>query len=76
MTASTILLEVENLHAVSSRLDALADQHPVVSEGLLAIGWAVALVVTCASVFRHDRAVRFAGLSDKVRGAVEGNHRG
>ena len=40
------------------------------------VGWAVALVVTCASVFRHDRAVRFAGLSDKVRGAVEGHHRG
>jgi len=40
------------------------------------VGWAVALVVTCASVFRHDRAVRFAGLSDKVRGAIEGNHRG
>ena len=38
------------------------------------VGWAVALVVTCASVFRHDGAVRFAGLSDKVRGA--GHHRG
>ena len=36
------------------------------------LGWAVALVVTCASVFRHDAAVRFAGLSDKVRG----NHHG
>jgi len=31
------------------------------------LGWAVALVVTCASVFRHDGAVPFAGLSDKVR---------
>ena len=36
------------------------------------VGWAVALLVTCASVFRYDGAVRFAGLSDKVRG----NHRG
>jgi hypothetical protein len=26
------------------------------------IGWAVALVVACASVFRQDRNVRFAGV--------------
>jgi len=26
------------------------------------VGWAVALVVACASVFRQDRGVRFAGL--------------
>ena len=25
-------------------------------------GWAVALVVACASVFRQDRGVRFAGM--------------
>ena len=37
MTAATILLEVKNLHGVSTRLEALADQHPAVSEGLLAI---------------------------------------
>jgi len=41
MTATTILLEVKNLHGVSARLDALADQHPVVSEGLLAISASV-----------------------------------
>jgi hypothetical protein len=40
------------------------------------VGWAVALVVTCASVFRHDRTVQFAGLSDKVRAAIQGNRRG
>lgn len=39
------------------------------------IGWAVALVVTCASVFRHDRFVQFAGLSDKVRGAIDNRRR-
>jgi hypothetical protein len=37
MTTTTILLEVQNLHGVSTRLDSLADQYPVVSEGLLAI---------------------------------------
>jgi hypothetical protein len=35
------------------------------------VGWALALVVTCASVFRQDRGVQFAGLSDKVRGAIK-----
>ena len=36
------------------------------------VGWAVALVVTCASVFRQDRGIQFAGLSEKVRGALKG----
>ena len=31
------------------------------------IGWAVALVVACTSVFRQDHEVRFAGISDKLR---------
>ena len=30
------------------------------------LGWAVALVVACASVFRQDGGVRFAGLPDKL----------
>ena len=30
------------------------------------VGWAVALVVACASVFRQDRGVRFAGLPGKL----------
>ncbi|HST11818.1 MAG TPA: hypothetical protein VLL05_15690 [Terriglobales bacterium] len=30
------------------------------------LGWAVALVVACASVFRQDYGVRFAGLPDKL----------
>jgi hypothetical protein len=37
MSATTILLEVQKLHGVSDRLRSLAGQHPVVSEGLLAI---------------------------------------
>ena len=30
------------------------------------VGWAVALVVACASVFRRDRGVRFAGMPGKL----------
>ena len=36
------------------------------------VGWAVSLVVTCASVFRQDHGIQFAGLSEKVRGAIKG----
>lgn len=31
------------------------------------LGWAVALVVACASVFRQDAKVQFAGLPGKIR---------
>jgi hypothetical protein len=31
------------------------------------LGWAVALVAACASVFRQDGQVRFAGLAHKLR---------
>jgi len=37
MTPTAILLEVRNLHGVSDRLNSLADEHPVISAGLLAI---------------------------------------
>jgi len=30
------------------------------------LGWGIALVVACASVFRQDQRVRFAGLPDKL----------
>ena len=36
------------------------------------VGWAVALVVTCASVFRREGGIPLAGLSGKVRGAIKG----
>jgi hypothetical protein len=37
MPANTLLLEVQKLKDVSDRLDYFAEQHPVVSEKLLAI---------------------------------------
>jgi len=35
------------------------------------VGWAVALVVTCTSVFPHDGRVQFAGCTDKARNGVK-----
>jgi hypothetical protein len=32
------------------------------------VGWALALLVACASVFRQDWSVQFAGHADKVPG--------
>jgi hypothetical protein len=37
MSATKILDEAQNLNSVSSRLDSLAEQHPVASEALLVI---------------------------------------
>jgi hypothetical protein len=31
------------------------------------VSWAIALLVACASVFRQDRNMEFAGASDKIR---------
>ena len=41
------------------------------------VGWALALLATCASVFRQEQAVRFAGVPDQ-RGnvGIEHNPRG
>jgi hypothetical protein len=36
------------------------------------VGWAVALLLTCASVFRHEASAPFPGLSEKARGAIKG----
>ena len=36
-------------------------------------GWALALLVACASVFRNDRSVQFAGFGGKVPGEQTGN---
>jgi hypothetical protein len=33
------------------------------------LGWAIALVVACASVFRQDAKVQFAGVPGKIRGS-------
>jgi Na+-translocating ferredoxin:NAD+ oxidoreductase RnfA subunit len=32
------------------------------------VGWAIALVLTCATVFRQDRTAALAGLPKEIRG--------
>jgi len=34
------------------------------------VGWAIALLVACASVFQKDHTVQFAGVPDKIRGKL------
>ncbi len=41
MAFEAILYEVEQLHTISSRLEKLADQHPLVAEALLTIAGSV-----------------------------------
>jgi hypothetical protein len=41
MPSTAILREAQKLYAVSDRLDTLADQHPLVSEALIAISGSI-----------------------------------
>jgi hypothetical protein len=41
MPSEAILHEVEQLHKVGTRLEGIAEQHPAVSEGLIAIAGTV-----------------------------------
>ena len=34
------------------------------------VGWAISLLVACASVFQKDQAVQFAGVPEKIRGKL------
>jgi hypothetical protein len=50
MPSREILQEVEQLHGVSDRLDALAEQHPTVSDGLAKISGSVRNTATLLEV--------------------------
>jgi hypothetical protein len=50
MPSQEILHEVEQLHRVSDRLDSLAEQHPVVSDGLAKISRSVRNTATLLEV--------------------------
>ena len=50
MAFEAILAEAEQLHNVSSRLEALAEQHPPVSEALLMISGSVRNTATVLEV--------------------------
>jgi hypothetical protein len=61
MPSAAILHEVQRLHGVSDRLDSLAEQHPVVSEALLAISGSVRNTATLLEVLV---ATKMAPLSE------------
>jgi hypothetical protein len=50
MPFQAILREVDQLHKVSTRLEALAEQHPVVSEPLITIAGSVRNAATVLEV--------------------------
>ncbi len=62
MPSTAILHEVQRLHGVSDRLDALADQHPIVSEALLSISVSVRNTATLLEVLVATKMAPISGL--------------
>ena len=62
MPSTAILHEVQRLYGVSDRLDALADQHPIVSEALLSISVSVRNTATLLEVLVAMRMAPFSGV--------------
>jgi hypothetical protein len=50
MPSTSILREAQKLHAISDRLDTLADQHPLVSEALITISGSIRSTATLLEV--------------------------
>jgi len=62
MPSTAILYEVQRLNGVSERLDALADQHPIVSEALLSISVSVRNTATLLEVLVAMKMAPISGL--------------
>jgi hypothetical protein len=62
MHPSAILHEVQQLYNVSDRLDALAEQHPLVSEGLITISGSVRNTATLLKVLVATKMAPPSGL--------------
>jgi hypothetical protein len=62
MHPSAILHEVQQLYKVSDRLDALAEQHPVVSEALMTISGSVRNTATLLEVLVATKMAPLSGL--------------
>jgi hypothetical protein len=62
MPSTAILHEVQRLHGVSDRLDALADQHPIVSEALLSISVSVRNTATLLEVLVATKMAPISGV--------------
>jgi hypothetical protein len=65
MHPNAILHEVQQLYNVSDRLDSLAEQHPIVSEGLITISGSVRNTATLLEVLV---AMKMPPLSGSVPG--------
>ena len=62
MQPNAILHEVQQLHNVSDRLDSLAEQHPLVSEGLVTIAGSVRNTATLLEVLVATKMGLLSGL--------------
>ena len=62
MPSTAILHEGQRLYGVSDRLGALADQHPIVSEGLLSISVSVRNTATLLEVLVAMKMAPISGL--------------
>jgi len=62
MPGTAILQEVHKLYRVSDRLDSLAEQHPLVSEALIAISGSVRNTATLLEVVVATKMARLPGL--------------
>jgi hypothetical protein len=62
MDSNTILHEVQQLYNVSDRLDLLSEEHPLVSEALIAISGSVRNTATLLEVLVATKIAPIAGL--------------
>jgi hypothetical protein len=62
MQPNAILHEVQQLYNVSNRLDTLAEQHPLVSEGLITISGSVRNTATLLEVLVATKMGLLSGL--------------
>ncbi|HET9407560.1 MAG TPA: hypothetical protein VFO39_10005 [Candidatus Sulfotelmatobacter sp.] len=61
MRSNAILHEAQQLHNVSSRLDVLAEEHPIVSEALITISGSVRNTATLLEVLVATRMGHLSG---------------
>jgi len=62
MPTTAILQEVQKLYRVSDRLDALAEQHPLVSKALIGISGSVRNSATLLEVLVAAKIMRISGV--------------
>ena len=62
MHLNAILLEVQQLYNLSDRLEALAEQHPLVSEALLTISGSLRNTATLLEVLVATKTAALSGL--------------